>query len=120
VHAAVTPPPVERPAPPPPTPPPAAPPPSGGGGSFDQGAARAALSAAAATAAGCKQPDDPSGGARVSVVFSTSGRVSSAQVTGGPFQGTKTGACIAGAFRGVSVPAFEGDPVSVTKSVTIP
>jgi hypothetical protein len=55
----------------------------------------------------------------VSVTFSTSGRVTSAQLVGGPFQGTKTGACIAAAFRAASVPPFDGDPVAVTKDVTL-
>jgi hypothetical protein len=93
--------------------------PTGTGGDFDQGAARVALAMAASQASGCKQPDDPSGGAKVSVTFAPSGRAMSAQVVGGAFQGTRTGACIARAFHAVTVPPFSGDPVTVTKSVTV-
>jgi hypothetical protein len=89
------------------------------GGEFDRSAARAALARAAAQAAGCKQPDDPAGGAKVTVTFSPSGRATSAQVVGAPFQGTKTGACIAITFRSASVPPFEGDSVVVSKDVSL-
>jgi len=89
------------------------------GADFDQAAARVALSMAAAQASGCKQPDDPGGATRISVTFAPSGRAVSAQVTGSPFQGTRTGACIARTFRGVSVPPFSGGPVTVTKTVTV-
>jgi hypothetical protein len=95
-----------------------APPPSSGA-DFDQSAARAALAAAAGRAVGCKQPDDPSGGATVSVTFAPSGRVTSSKVTSAPFQGTVMGGCIASAFRSASVPPFEGAPVTVTKNVSI-
>jgi hypothetical protein len=82
------------------------------------GAAKLALGMAAAQAGHCKEGDD-AGGAKVSVTFAPSGRVTSAQVTGGSFQSTKTGACIASLFRAVTVPPFEGDPVVVTKDVTL-
>ena len=93
--------------------------PAAAGADFDQAAARVALAMAASQASSCKQPDDPGGGARVSVTFSPSGRAMSAQVVGAPFQGTRTGACIARTFRGVTVPPFSGDPVTVTKSVSV-
>jgi hypothetical protein len=114
---ATTPPPSARPAPPEP---PSNPKASESDAEFDRAAARAALSTAAGAAAGCKQPDDPSGVAKVSVTFSPSGRVMSAQVRGAPFQGTRTGACIALSFRSAKVPPFGGDPVSVSKDVVIP
>jgi hypothetical protein len=104
---------VERPAAPAVAPPPA------GGGDFNTSAARAAMAAAAGAAAGCRQPTDPSGGGRVTVTFSPSGRVASAQLMGGPFQGTRTGACIAASFRSASVPPFAGDSVTVTKDVSL-
>jgi hypothetical protein len=111
---------IAQPPPATPAPPPAAPsPPAGGGGEFDKGAAKAALAAAASMAAACKQPDDPSGGARVSVTFSPSGRVTTAKLVSGAFMGTPTGSCIARAFRTISVPAFSGDPVTVTKEVAV-
>ena len=55
----------------------------------------------------------------MTVTFAASGRVTSARLSGPPFQGTPTGSCIANAFRGVHVPAFEGSPVTVNKEVTI-
>jgi hypothetical protein len=87
-------------------------------GDFDASAARAALAAAGSAASACKQPDDPGGGARVSVTFAPSGRVTIARVTGS-YQGTPTGSCIARAFRTISVPAFGGEPVTVSKDIAI-
>ena len=111
-------PPVARPpAQPQPTAAPAAPPP--GGGPFDGAVAGAALARAAAAAAGCRQGDDPSGGARVSITFAPSGRVTSARVVGPPFQGTRTGGCIALSFGSASVPSFTGDPVTVSTDVNV-
>ncbi len=116
-------PPVVAAAPPPvAAPPPAAappPPPAGGGGEFNRAAAKSALASAAAAAAGCKQPDDQPGAAKITVTFSPSGRVSSALVTGGSLQGTRSGGCIAAAFHGISVPPFQGDPVTVFKDVAV-
>ncbi len=86
---------------------------------FNKDAARAALGGAAASAAGCAQPDGPRGTGTVRVTFSSSGRATQALIQGPPFAGTSTGSCIASKFRGISVPAFTGDAVSVTKSVTI-
>jgi hypothetical protein len=96
-----------------------APPPPSSGPEFDKAAANAALGSAAGAASGCRAPDDPQGTARVSVKFAPSGRVTSALVSGPPFAGTATGSCIAKAFRGISVPPFSGDPVTVSKSINI-
>ena len=104
---------------PPPIPTPAVVPAPAGGAEFDRGAAKAALASAASAAAGCKQGDDPAGGARVSVTFAPSGRVTSARIVSGPFQGTKTGSCIAQTFRTASVPPFSGDPVTVAREVSV-
>jgi hypothetical protein len=107
-------------APPPATAAPAVPQPSlPSAAEFNVAAAKAALVAAAVKASGCKQPDDPSGGAQVSVTFAPSGRVTSARVTGPPFQGTPTGGCIASSFRSATVPPFDGSSVTVTKQVNI-
>jgi predicted Zn finger-like uncharacterized protein len=43
----------------------------------------------------------------------------SATVSGPPFEGTPTGACVGARFRAVRVPAFSGSPFSVSKSFTI-
>jgi hypothetical protein len=91
----------------------------GGGKEFDRGAASAALGAASGAARGCKKEDGPTGTARVSVTFAPSGSVSSSSVDGPPFAGTSVGGCIAAAFRGAHVPAFDGSPVTVHKSVSI-
>jgi len=105
------------------TPPPAAAAPAaqGGGGDqpFNMGEAKARLAAAASAAQGCKKPDGPSGSGRVVVMFAPSGAAQSATVSGPPFEGTPTGACVAARFRGVKVPAFTGSPFSVSKSFSI-
>lgn len=95
---------------------PPAPPPSN---EFNKSAASSALNGAAGAAAGCKAPGDPSGVARVSVTFAPSGKATRAVVNGPPFGGTATGSCVAAAFRNLSVPSFSGDPVTVSKSVSI-
>lgn len=94
-------------------------PPPPAGPEFNKAAANAALNGAAGSASGCKAPGDPSGVARVSVTFAPSGRATRSVVNGAPFGGTTTGSCVAAAFRSLSVPAFTGDPVTVTKSVSI-
>ncbi len=88
-------------------------------GPFNMGEARARLGAAAAAAAGCKKANGPTGTGRVVVLFAPSGGTQSATVSGPPFEGTPTGACVAARFRGVHVPAFSGSPFSVSKSFTI-
>jgi hypothetical protein len=89
-------------------------------GSFSKSAAIASLGAAAAQAAACKKPDGPSGTGRATVTFAPSGRVTSANVSGGGFGGTATGGCVASIFRRARVPPFSGGSVTVSKSFTIP
>ncbi len=91
---------------------------AGGDRPFDRGAASAQLGAAAGGAKGCGKPDGPKGSAKVQVTFSPSGKATQATV-GPPFAGTSVGSCIAGSFRGLSVPPFTGSPVTVSKTVTI-
>jgi predicted Zn finger-like uncharacterized protein len=98
---------------------PPTPPPPAEGAEFNKDAARAALNAAAGGAASCKQEDGPVGPARVKVTFSTTGRSTQAIIDGPPFAGTAVGSCIAQKFRGLSIPPFTGDPVTVTKTLTI-
>ncbi|MBK7579392.1 MAG: zinc-ribbon domain-containing protein [Myxococcales bacterium] len=93
--------------------------PSSGVASFNKGAAIAALGGAAAQASGCKRPGGPTGGGRAVVTFASSGRVTSANISGGEFPGTSVGSCIAGVFRRAQVPAFSGDPVTVSKGFSI-
>jgi hypothetical protein len=86
---------------------------------FDKAAAVAALNSAVGQASGCRQPGDPSGTARVVITFAPSGRVTSANLSGPPFAGTRTGGCIASTMRRARVPAFSGSHVTVSKSVVI-
>jgi hypothetical protein len=55
----------------------------------------------------------------VQVTFATSGRVTTANVAGPPFGGTSVGGCVAGIFRKARIPAFSGNPVTVSKSFSI-
>ncbi len=86
---------------------------------FNKDAAVAALNTAVAQAAGCRQEGDPNGTARVVVTFAPSGRVTSANLSGPPFAGTRTGGCIASTMRRAKIPAFSGTHVTVAKSVVI-
>ncbi|HVY31695.1 MAG TPA: hypothetical protein VHB79_34405 [Polyangiaceae bacterium] len=94
-------------------------PPAEPAGPFDRAAAQAALSSAAAQASACRKEGDPSGVASVVITFAPSGRVTSANVSGPPFAGTPTGGCIASALRRAKVPPFDGDRVTVSKTITI-
>ena len=86
---------------------------------FNMGEAKGKLGAAAASAETCKKPNGPTGTGRVVVTFAPSGAVQSAAITGPPFEGTPTGACVAAHFKAVHVPAFGGSPFAVSKSFTI-
>jgi predicted Zn finger-like uncharacterized protein len=86
---------------------------------FSKASAISALGAAAGSAGGCKKPGGPTGTGKVQVTFAPSGRVTSATVMGPPFAGTAVGGCVAGAFRRAKVPAFSGNPVTVSKSFAI-
>jgi hypothetical protein len=90
----------------------------GGDRSFDRGAASATLAAAAGAARACKRDGGPTGTARVRATFAPGGSVTSASVEG-PFAGTAVGDCIVAAFRGARVPAFDGVPVAVSKTVSV-
>lgn len=99
-----------------PTPPPASKP---SGPAFNVGAAKSALASAAAGAAGCRAPSGPNGTGKVQVTFAPSGNVTSALIVSGPFGGTPVGSCVARTFRAAKVPAFDGSPMTVSKSFTI-
>lgn len=93
--------------------------PAAAAAAFDAGAAKSALTTAAANAASCGTANGPTGAGKVEVTFAPSGRVTSANVVSGPFGGTPVGGCIASTFRKARVPAFSGDPVTVSKSFRI-
>jgi predicted Zn finger-like uncharacterized protein len=93
--------------------------PAAGTAPFSVSAAQVALTQAASNAASCKKPGGPTGSGKVQVTFATSGRVTSATVTGPPFAGTAVGGCVAGVFRRAKVPAFSGNTVTVSKSFSV-
>jgi predicted Zn finger-like uncharacterized protein len=94
-------------------------PPAEPAGPFDRAAASAALNASAAQASSCRKDGDPSGVASVVITFAPSGRVTSANISGPPFAGTPTGGCIASTLRKAKIPAFDGERVTVSKTVVI-
>jgi hypothetical protein len=55
----------------------------------------------------------------VVITFAPSGRVTTATIGGPPFAGTPTGGCIAAALRKARVPAFEGERVTVSKTIVV-
>jgi hypothetical protein len=85
---------------------------------FNREAASQALGDAALRASGCRALGGPTGSGQATVTFSPSGKVSAANV-GGDFAGSSVGACIAKLFRAVAVPAFSGDPVTVSKRFNV-
>jgi predicted Zn finger-like uncharacterized protein len=90
----------------------------GAGTPFDAQAAKTALGGAAANASSCKEPGGPTGSGRVSITFAASGRPTSVAVTG-DLAGTTVGSCVARLFRGSRVPAFSGEPVTVSKTFSV-
>jgi len=100
-------------------PPSGAAPPFPGPATFDKEAANAAILAMADRAGACKKAGDAGGMARLSIVFAASGKVTTARVLGPPFAATPAGSCMAKLFREITVPAFEGEPVTVEKTVPV-
>ncbi len=86
---------------------------------FERETASASLAIAASQAATCGAREGLQGRAQVRVVFSPTGRVTSATVMGGQLLGTETGSCVARAMRTASVPAFAGPPVAVIRNVNV-
>lgn len=93
--------------------------PAAEGTPFDRSAAASALASAAAQASACRKDGDPSGVANVTVTFAPSGRVTAAKLSGPPFAGTATGGCIASTLRRAKIPAFDGDMVTVGKTIVV-
>jgi predicted Zn finger-like uncharacterized protein len=93
--------------------------PGTGSAPFSVSAAQVALTQAAANAASCGKPGGPTGSGKAQVTFAPSGRVTSANVATPPFAGTPVGGCVAGVFRRARVPAFSGNPVTVSKSFSV-
>jgi len=93
--------------------------PSVGSAPFSVSAAQVALTQAATNAASCAKPGGPTGTGKAQVTFATSGRVTTANVATPPFAGTPVGGCVAGVFRKARIPAYAGNPVTVSKSFNI-
>ncbi|HWA74455.1 MAG TPA: hypothetical protein VG937_19050 [Polyangiaceae bacterium] len=86
---------------------------------FDAKAAGRALKQAAARASSCRRAGDPHGAAVVMVTFANSGYAASANVTGAPYAGTPTAACISSLLKNARVPAFAGEAVTVKKTLAL-
>ncbi|HWA75808.1 MAG TPA: hypothetical protein VG937_25905 [Polyangiaceae bacterium] len=95
------------------------PPAAAAGTPFDRSAAASALATAAAQASACRKEGDPSGVANVTLTFAPSGRVTTAKLSGPPFAGTATGGCIASTLRRAKIPPFDGDLVTVSKTIVV-
>jgi hypothetical protein len=84
---------------------------------FPQQAAAAALDAAAAASQACRTPNTPTGSGKVKATFDSSGSVVYVDPQA-PFAGTPAAECIAKKFQAMHVPAFDGDPVIVVRTLT--
>jgi len=86
---------------------------------FDVDAAAGALASALGTATACGD-GVIRGEARVSVTFAHSGRVTTAIIASeSPLAGTAVGSCVARAMYSATVPAYEGDIVTVRRWVHV-
>ena len=88
------------------------------GGGFDAAAAKASIASAAARASACHDGTSAPQKALVTITFAPSGEASAVSVTGA-LAGTPTAACVEQLFRGVTVPAFTGDSVTVSRTVSV-
>lgn len=88
------------------------------GGGFDAAAAKASIASAAARAGACHDGTSAPQKALVTITFAPSGEASAVSVTGA-LSGTPTAACVEQLFRGVTVPAFTGDSVTVSRTVSV-
>ncbi len=88
------------------------------GTGFDAAAAKASIGSAAGRASACHDGTSPPEKSLVTITFAPSGEASAVAVSGA-IAGTPTGACVEQLFRGVTVPAFTGDNVTVSRTVRI-
>jgi len=84
---------------------------------FDSATAKTALQEAGREAAACRSDDTAAHFARFAITFAPTGKVSSAEIEGGPLLGTNVGSCMLDAFRAAQVPTFSGAPVTVHKNL---
>lgn len=86
---------------------------------FNVQAAKAELGKIAGAISTCKKPGGPSGTTKVALIFSNEGKVTSAKVSGAPFEKTAVGDCIEQRFSEAKVPAFGGGPQPAEKTIVI-
>jgi hypothetical protein len=84
-------------------------------GPFDSKSAQAKLRSASDRVRQCRKSKSLPGKADLVVTFAPSGRVTQAEVVGGPFKGTPIGTCIANAVSSVRIAPFSG-PDGVVKT----
>lgn len=84
---------------------------------FDKSAAMQSL--ASVDLARCKVPGGPRGDGHVIVSFTPKGEAAKAEVDQGVFVGSKVQKCIEAKFKGVAVPAFAGEGVTVGKKFSL-
>jgi hypothetical protein len=88
---------------------------------FDKAAALSALDDAIAGLPACNQPSVGPGTTRVAISFAPTGRVTTAILENpGPFAGTPVAGCIVTRLRGMHIPKFSGETVTVRRTVTLP
>ncbi|MGC4091422.1 MAG: hypothetical protein QM756_26790 [Polyangiaceae bacterium] len=85
---------------------------------FNREAAAQGLGDAASRVESCRSVGAATGSGQATVTFAPSGHVSATNI-GGEFAGTTVGACIARLFRAVTVPAFSGESVTVSKRFSL-
>lgn len=85
---------------------------------FDKALAAKLLGASVERARTCKGPTGPTGSGKARITFANDGTVASVDV-GAPFADTKAGRCVARELSRVSLPPFDGEPVTVTKSFDV-
>jgi hypothetical protein len=88
---------------------------------FDKAAALSALDDAVAGLPACNQPSAGPGTTRVAISFAPTGRVTTAILENpGPFAGTPVAGCIVTRLRGMHIPKFSGETVTLHRTVTLP
>ncbi|MFO0756765.1 MAG: hypothetical protein U0359_09750 [Byssovorax sp.] len=86
---------------------------------FDRAAAAKILAAAAAGVKSCNAPGGVGRTTKIQITFEPSGAVRSAVLQDPSLAQTRAGACVAARFRDLHIPAFDGGPVTVSKSFSV-
>jgi hypothetical protein len=87
---------------------------------FDARAAVRAIEDASRRAKECKRPGGPVGEGEVTLILQPDGSLSIAEVSEPPYAGTDVGECVANTFfRTVSVPPYDGEPLTVVRRFSI-